>query len=99
MKKNQTLLSISVSDLDFILENHLSSAFLILAKYNAKVNLVQNSAVSCSFALDIDDLKISRIQVDEGRTMKRWRARARGRAAKILKRSSHLTVGLDLMEV
>ena len=58
LKKNQTLLSISVSDLDFILENHLSSAFLILAKYNAKVNLVQNSAVSCSFALDIDDLKI-----------------------------------------
>ena len=58
MKKSQTLLSISVSDLDFIVENHLSSAFLILAKYNAKVNLVQNSAVSCSFALDVDDLQI-----------------------------------------
>ena len=58
LKKSQTLLSISVSDLDFILENHLSSAFLILAKYNAKVNLVQNSAVSCSFALDVDDLQI-----------------------------------------
>ena len=58
MKKNQTLLSISVSDLDFILENHLSSAFLILSKFNAKVNLVQNSAVSCSFALDVDDLQI-----------------------------------------
>ena len=58
MKKNQILLSISVSDLDFIVENHLSSTFLILAKYNAKVNLVQNSAVSCSFALDIDDLQI-----------------------------------------
>ena len=58
LKKNQTLLSISVSDLDFIVENHLSSAFLILAKYNAKVNLVQNSAVSCSFAIDIDDLQI-----------------------------------------
>ena len=58
LKKNQTLLSISVCDLDFIVENHLSSAFLILAKYNAKVNLVQNSAVSCSFAIDIDDLQI-----------------------------------------
>ena len=44
--------------MDFIVENHLSSAFLILAKYNAKVNLVQNSAVSCSFALDVDDLQI-----------------------------------------
>ena len=58
LKKSQTLLSISASDLDFIVENHLSSAFLILAKYNAKVNLVQNSAVSCSFALDVDDLQI-----------------------------------------
>jgi aspartate kinase len=29
-----------------------------LAKYNAKVNLVQNSAVSCYFALDVDDLQI-----------------------------------------
>ena len=58
LKKSQTLLSISASDLDFIVESHLSSAFLILAKYNAKVNLVQNSAVSCSFALDVDDLQI-----------------------------------------
>jgi aspartate kinase len=58
LKKNQTLLSISASDLDFIVENHLSEAFLTLAKYNAKVNLVQNSAVSCYFALDVDDLQI-----------------------------------------
>jgi aspartate kinase len=58
LKKNQTLLSVSVSDLDFIVENHLSTIFATLAKYNAKVNLVQNSAVSCSFALDVDDLQI-----------------------------------------
>ena len=64
LKKNQTLLSISVSDLDFIVENHLSSAFSILSKYNAKVNLVQNSAVSCYFALDVDDLQIEAL-VDE----------------------------------
>ena len=58
LKKNQTLLSVSASDLDFIVEKHLSSIFLVLAKYNAKVNLLQNSAVSCSFALDVDDLLI-----------------------------------------
>lgn len=58
LKKNQTLLSISVNDLDFIVENHLSAVFATLAKYNAKVNLVQNSAVSCSFALDVDELQI-----------------------------------------
>lgn len=64
LKKNQTLLSVSVSDLDFIVENHLSTIFAILAKYNAKVNLVQNSAVSCSFALDVDDLQIEAL-IDE----------------------------------
>lgn len=42
--------------------------------------------------LDIDDLKVSRIFVDEGRTMKRFRARAKGRGNRILKRSAHITV-------
>ncbi|MBT8124747.1 MAG: 50S ribosomal protein L22 [Gammaproteobacteria bacterium] len=41
---------------------------------------------------DIDELKISKICVDEGPTHKRFRARAKGRAAKILKRTSHITV-------
>jgi large subunit ribosomal protein L22 len=38
------------------------------------------------------DLRIVRIFADEARTLKRFRARARGRAAPILKRSSHITV-------
>ena len=46
---------------------------------------------------DVDELKISLICVDEGPTMKRWRARARGRAAKILKRTSHVTVTVEEM--
>ena len=41
---------------------------------------------------DIDELKISTIYVDEGKTMKRWRPRARGRANQILKRTCHITV-------
>ncbi|MEE4173303.1 MAG: 50S ribosomal protein L22 [Xanthomonadales bacterium] len=41
---------------------------------------------------DIDELKISRITVDEGPTMKRGRARAKGRGTRILKRTSHITV-------
>ena len=44
---------------------------------------------------DVDELRVSRICVDEGPTMKRWRARARGRAAKILKRTSHVTVAVE----
>ncbi|WP_108649077.1 50S ribosomal protein L22 [Dongshaea marina] len=41
---------------------------------------------------DIDELKISKICVDEGPTMKRIRPRAKGRADRVLKRSSHITV-------
>jgi len=38
------------------------------------------------------DLKIIKITADKARTMKRFRPRARGRAAPLLKRSSHITV-------
>ena len=48
--------------------------------------------------LDIDELVVSSISVDEGPTLKRWRARSRGRAAKILKRSSHISLVLEVME-
>ena len=41
---------------------------------------------------DIDELKVSSVRVDEGPTMKRLRARAKGRANRILKRTSHITV-------
>lgn len=41
---------------------------------------------------DIDELTVSTIFVDEGPTMKRIRARAKGRANRILKRTSHITV-------
>lgn len=41
---------------------------------------------------DIDELIISEIYVNEGMTMKRIRPRAKGRADRIFKRSSHITV-------
>jgi large subunit ribosomal protein L22 len=41
---------------------------------------------------DIDELKVSEIFVDEGPAMKRIRPRAKGRADRILKRTSHITV-------
>ena len=41
---------------------------------------------------DIDELKVSAVQVNAGPTMKRLRARAKGRANRILKRTSHITV-------
>ena len=41
---------------------------------------------------DIDELSISAIMVDEGPTLKRGRARAKGRGTQILKRTSHITL-------
>lgn len=41
---------------------------------------------------DIDALHITKICVDEGPTQRRWRARAKGRGDKILKRTCHITV-------
>ena len=41
---------------------------------------------------DVDELKVVEVQVNEGPTMKRIRARAKGRASRILKRTSHISV-------
>ncbi len=41
---------------------------------------------------DVDELRIARIFVDEGSTLKRFQARAKGRGTRILKRTSHITV-------
>lgn len=41
---------------------------------------------------DIDELKVSKVFVDEGPTAKRLHARARGRSDRILKRTCHITV-------
>ena len=49
--------------------------------------------------LDGSLLYVSKITVDEGPKLKRWRARARGRAARIHKKTSHITVILDEIKV
>ena len=41
---------------------------------------------------DIDELKVATIHVDEARTLKRIRPRAKGRANRIFKRSCHITI-------
>ena len=41
---------------------------------------------------DIDELKVSAVMVDEGLVYKRFKARARGRANRIVKRTSHVKV-------
>ena len=42
--------------------------------------------------LDVDELRVSTVMVDEGPTLKRIKARAKGRADRIFKRTCHITV-------
>jgi len=57
---------------------------------------VANAAENHS--LDGDDLRIVFVAADEGPTLKRFRPRAMGRATKIRKRTSHLSIGLEPKE-
>ena len=61
---------------------HLLKKVLLSAVSNAEHNE----------GADIDELKVSAVFVDEGPTLKRGRARAKGRGTRILKRTSHITV-------
>ena len=61
---------------------HMVRKVLLSAVANAENNL----------GADVDELKVSRIFVDEGPTMKRMHARAKGRGSRILRRTSHITV-------
>ena len=49
-------------------------------------------------SIDIDDLKVSTVFVNEGPTMKRFKARAKGRANHILKRTCHITISVAEFE-
>jgi large subunit ribosomal protein L22 len=51
-----------------------------------------------NFSLDPDTLVISRAFVDEGPTLKRFRPRAQGRAYRIRKRTSHITIEVESIE-
>jgi large subunit ribosomal protein L22 len=59
------------------------------------IRKVLDSAVANAehnLALDADELVVAEAYADEGPTLKRWRPRARGRATRIRKRTSHITI-------
>ncbi len=51
-----------------------------------------------NFHIEKEDLKIKKIFIDKGPVLKRWRARAFGRAAPIKKHICHITIILDTKE-
>ncbi|MFT5859258.1 MAG: aspartate kinase [Flavobacteriaceae bacterium] len=60
-KMNQILFSFTPKDFSFIVEKNLSDIFGRLAKSNAKINIMQNSALNFSILVDEDKVSIERI--------------------------------------
>ena len=66
-----------------------------------EIEKVLHSAVSnaeANHGMIGDELFVSTVFVDEGPTIKRWRARARGRVARIKKRTCHITIKVAPLE-
>ena len=84
---------------DLIRGKSVDQALEILTFSNKKAAALVKKVLESAIAnaehnegADIDDLNVAKIFVDEGPIMKRIMPRAKGRADRILKRSSHITV-------
>ncbi|UCH64045.1 MAG: 50S ribosomal protein L22 [Fidelibacterota bacterium] len=66
-----------------------ASEFIEKALHSAIANVMNAPEAK---EVDVNSLYVKTAYVDGGPSFKRWRARARGRANRILKRTSHLTV-------
>lgn len=58
LKEKQVLISISSTDLTFIVEDNLSDIFSVFSKFKVKIHLMQNSALNFSVCVDDDNRKI-----------------------------------------
>jgi aspartate kinase len=63
-KMNQVLMSITPKDFSFIVEENMSNIFSVLAKHGARINVMQNSALSFTVCMDIRPEKLQ-VLVDE----------------------------------
>lgn len=87
---------------DLIRGKMVEEALTVLAlsrkAVSKKIKAVVKSAVanaSQNAKVDVDSLRVKAAYVDAGPSQKRWRPRAMGRAARIMKRTSHITVVVE----
>ncbi|MBS3952920.1 MAG: 50S ribosomal protein L22 [Methylicorpusculum sp.] len=76
-------------------EKALSTLTFSTKKAAAIIKKILESAIANAEhndSADIDELRVTTVFVNEGRTMKRFKARAKGRANHILKRTCHITI-------
>ena len=79
-----------------VVEARAILAFTPRAAAKPWLKLLESAVANAENNHDLDgaDLKISSVYADEGPTLKRFRPRAMGRATRIRKRTSHLTIHL-----
>ena len=84
---------------DLVRGKKASKAVEILTLLNKKSSepikkLIESAIANAknNFNLDVKTLRVYRISVDEGATLKRWMPRARGKATTIRKRTTHVNV-------
>ena len=84
---------------DLVRGKPVDKALTILAFTPRKAAVVIKKVLESAIAnaehnegADIDELKVKRIFVDEGATLRRFTARAKGRGARIMKPTCHITV-------
>ena len=75
-----------------------AAAYPVEKTLRSAVANAQQKAEQDGDVLDVDDLVVATAYVDEGRTLRRWRARAMGRGSPIRKRTSHITLIVDQRE-
>ncbi len=81
-----------------VIEAQTSLDFLVKEAAKPIKKLLDSAVASVkknNSQVDINNLYISEIIVDEGRTLKRWRPSSRGRSASIFKRNSHVLLSLS----
>lgn len=79
--------------LDILTFSPKKAAVLVKKVLNSAIANAENNE-----GADIDELRVSTIFVDEGRSLKRIQARAKGRANRIIKRTCHITVKVSASE-
>lgn len=79
--------------LDILAFSPKKAAVLVKKLLNSAIANAENNE-----GADIDELRVSTIFVDEGRSLKRIQARAKGRANRIIKRTCHITVKVSASE-
>ena len=73
--------------LDMLTFSKKKAAAIVLKVLNSAIANAEHNE-----GADVDELRVSTVFVNEGRTLKRLKTRAKGRADRILKRSCHITV-------